>query len=117
MIAVMNYVIGNITAVENMLKRLVLPCRVTANASEVEQAKRIILLGNGAFSACIRNLRSSGLMPILEQQVLKNSVPWPIVGAQMLGSGIVKSVAAGFGWLDMHVERFLLLSNTRILHI
>jgi hypothetical protein len=56
-------------------------------------------------------------MPILEQQVLKNSVPWPIVGAQMLGSGIVKSVAAGFGWLDMHVERFLLLSNTRILHI
>lgn len=119
MIAIIDYDIGNITAVVNMLQRLGLPCKVTANAAEVEQAERIILPGNGAFDACMHNLRASGLLPVLEQQVLQRGVPLLgiCVGAQMLGHGSAEGVAAGLGWMDMRVERFPALPDLRIPHM
>lgn len=119
MIAIVDYDIGNISAVVNMLQRLGLPCRVTANAAELEQAERIILPGNGAFDACMQNLHASGLTPVLEQQVLQRGVPLLgiCVGAQMLGSGSAEGVAPGLGWLDMRVERFPALPDLRIPHM
>lgn len=119
MIAIIDYDIGNIAAVVNMLQRLGLPCRVTANASDVEQAERIILPGNGAFDACMQNLRASSLIPVLEQQVLQRSVPLLgiCVGAQMLGQDSAEGVEPGLGWLNMRVERFPALSDLRIPHM
>lgn len=119
MIAIIDYDIGNITAVVNMLQRLGLPCKVTANAPDVEQAERIILPGNGAFDACMRNLRASGLIPVLEQQVLQRGVPLLgiCVGAQMLGQGSAEGMEPGLGWLNMRVERFPALSDLRIPHM
>lgn len=119
MITIIDYDIGNIAAVVNMLQRLGLPCRVTANASDVEQAERIILPGNGAFDACMQNLRASSLIPVLEQQVLQRGVPLLgiCVGAQMLGHGSAEGLEPGLGWLDMRVERFPVLPNLRIPHM
>lgn len=119
MITIIDYDIGNISAVVNMLQRLGLPCRVTANPAEVEQAERIILPGNGAFDACMQNLRASGMLPSLEEQVLQRNTPLLgiCVGAQMLGSGSAEGVAPGLGWLDMRVERFPELPDLRIPHM
>ena len=119
MIAIIDYDIGNITAVVNMLQRLGLPCRVTANADEVVQAERIILPGNGAFDACMLNFRASGLIPVLEQQVLQRGVPLLgiCVGAQMLGTVSAEGVEPGLGWLNMRVARFPALANLRIPHM
>ena len=119
MIANIDYDIGNIAAVVNMLQRLGQPCKVTANTTEVEQAERIILPGNGAFDACMHNLRASGLLPVLERQVLQRGVPLLgiCVGAQMLGSGSAEGVAPGLGWLDMRVERFPALPDLRVPHM
>lgn len=119
MIAIIDYDIGNITAVVNMLQRLGLPCKVTADAAEVAQAERIILPGNGAFDACMQNLRASGLIPVLEQQVLQRKVPLLgiCVGAQMLGKGSSEGIAPGLGWLDMRVARFPALPDLRVPHM
>lgn len=119
MIAIIDYDIGNIVAVVNMLQRLGLPCRVTAKIDEVMQAERIILPGNGSFDACMRNLHTTGLIPILEQQVLQCGVPLLgiCVGAQMLGHGSAEGVEPGLGWLDMRVERFPELPNLRVPHM
>ena len=119
MIAIIDYDIGNITAVVNMLQRPGLRCQVTAAADAVEQAERIILPGNGAFDACMRNLRASGLIPVLEQQVLRRGVPLLgiCVGAQMLGQGSAEGVEPGLGWMDMRVQRFPALPNLRIPHM
>jgi glutamine amidotransferase len=119
MIAIIDYDIGNIKAVVNMLQRLGLPCKVTANAEEVEHAERIILPGNGSFDACMLNLRATGLVPVLEQQVLLRGVPLLgiCVGAQMLGNISAEGVEAGLGWLKMRVERFPPLPDLRIPHM
>lgn len=119
MIAIIDYDIGNVSAVANMLQRLGAPCQVTARADEVLQAERIILPGNGAFDACMRNLRATGLVPVLEQQVLQRGVPLLgiCVGAQMLGSHSEEGSEPGLGWLDMYVERFPELPGLRIPHM
>lgn len=119
MIAIIDYDIGNVAAVVNMLQRLGVPCCVTAKADEVVQAERIILPGNGSFDACMRNLRASGLVPVLEQQVLHRGVPLLgiCVGAQMLGHGSEEGVESGLGWMDMRVERFPELPDLRVPHM
>lgn len=119
MIAVIDYDIGNITAVVNMLQHLGIASRITSCPVEIEQADRIILPGNGAFDACMQNLRATGLIPVLEQQVLQRDIPLLgiCVGAQMLGHGSAEGEEPGLGWIDMRVERFPSLPNLRIPHM
>lgn len=119
MITVVDYDIGNITAVINMLRRLSLPCKVTASADEILQADRIILPGNGSFDACVKNLRASGLIPVLEERVIQEGVPLMgiCVGAQMLGIDSSEGLMPGLGWLDMNVVRFPSQPKLRIPHM
>ena len=85
----------------------------------MEQAERIILPGNGAFDSCMQNLRASGLIPVLEQQVLQRRIPLLgiCVGAQMLGQGSAEGVEPGLGWMDMQVHRFPVSPGLRIPHM
>lgn len=119
MIAIIDYDIGNIAAVANMLLRLGIRCTITAKPEEVEQAKRIILPGNGSFDACMQNLRSSGLIPVLERKVLEQGTPLLgiCVGAQMLGSESAEGTESGLGWLDMKVRRFPDMPGLRVPHM
>ncbi len=119
MIAIVDYDIGNVGAVLNMLHRLGHQCKITSSASEIMQADRIILPGNGAFDACMLNFRASGLIPVLTQQVFHRGVPLLgiCVGAQMLGHSSAEGREPGLGWLDMHVERFPALPEFRVPHM
>ncbi|UCJ19160.1 imidazole glycerol phosphate synthase subunit HisH [Pseudomonas sp. MM211] len=119
MIAIIDYDIGNVFAVVNMLQRLGVPCKVVARPEEVLQAERIILPGNGSFDACMRNLRETGLIPVLEQQVVQCGVPLLgiCVGAQMLGHSSAEGSECGLGWIDMQVERLPNLPDLRIPHM
>lgn len=119
MIAIIDYDIGNVFAVVNMLQRLGIPCKVVAQADELFRAERIILPGNGSFDACMRNLRASDLLPALEQQVLLRGVPLLgiCVGAQMLGHRSAEGVELGLGWIDMQVEKFPELPDLRVPHM
>ena len=119
MIAIIDYDIGNIAAVANMLLRLGIRCTITAKPEEVEQAERIILPGNGSFDACMQNLRASGLIPVLERKVLEQFTPLLgiCVGAQMLGTESAEGTERGLGWLDMKVRRFPDMIDLRVPHM
>lgn len=119
MIAIIDYNIGNIAAVANMLRHLGVSCKVTENIEDVLQAERIILPGNGAFDACMRNLRASGLIPALERQVLERGIPLLgiCVGAQMLGEGSDEGIEPGLGWVKMQVKRFPAMADLRVPHM
>ncbi len=119
MIVIVDYDIGNIAAVQNMFRRVGVACHVSSRVDDIEQAERIVLPGNGAFDACMLNLKGSGLIPVLESRVLQHGVPLLgiCVGAQMLGHGSAEGVEPGLGWLNMRVERFPVLSNLRVPHM
>lgn len=116
MVAIVDYDIGNVAAVANMFNRLGVPSVVTCKQDQIEKADRIILPGNGAFDACMKNLRASGLIPVLEKCVLQRGVPLLgiCVGAQMLGHSSEEGVEPGLGWIDMAVKRFPTLPDLRI---
>ena len=119
MIAIIDYDIGNLGAVANMLHRIGVPAVITHNPAQIEEATHIVLPGNGAFDPCMRGLRATGLIPLLERRVLRERVPLLgiCVGAQMLGRGSEEGVEPGLGWLDMQVKKFQLLPGLRVPHM
>jgi imidazole glycerol-phosphate synthase subunit HisH len=119
MIAIVDYDIGNLAAVANMLHRVGAASEITADPERIAHAERIVLPGNGAFDACMRNLRASGLIPLLERRVLGDAVPLLgiCVGAQMLGQGSEEGSEPGLGWLPMRTCRFPALPGLRVPHM
>lgn len=119
MIAIIDYDIGNLAAVSNMLHRLGVPCEITACSERIEAADKIILPGNGAFDACMRNLNISGLIPLLKQKVLVENTPLLgiCVGAQMLGHDSEEGNEPGLGWVNMRIKRFPSLPGLRVPHM
>jgi imidazole glycerol-phosphate synthase subunit HisH len=119
MIAIVDYNIGNLAAVANMLSRIGAANRITASAADIADADQIILPGNGSFDACMRNLRASGLLHVLEKKVLREHTPLLgiCVGAQMLGIASAEGVEPGLGWIDMRVRRFPSMPALKVPHM
>lgn len=119
MIAIVDYDVGNLSAILNMYKRLGLICEITSDPVKIKSADKIILPGNGAFDACMQGLRKTGLVSLLEERVLEHHIPLLgiCVGAQMLGHGSEEGVEPGLGWIDMQIKRLPNLPKLRIPHM
>ena len=63
MIAVLDYKIGNIGSVSNMLRHIGVKHVVADSPEKLENADKIILPGIGSFDPCVKALRESGLLP------------------------------------------------------
>jgi imidazole glycerol-phosphate synthase subunit HisH len=60
-IAVLDYGIGNLRSAEKALQHVGAAARLVTDPAEVEAADAVVLPGVGAFGACARALRDSGL--------------------------------------------------------
>jgi imidazole glycerol-phosphate synthase subunit HisH len=60
-IAVLDYGIGNLRSAEKALQHVGAAARLVTDPAEVEAADAVVLPGVGAFGACARALRQSGL--------------------------------------------------------
>ncbi len=74
MIAIISYGVGNLFSLSSSLNYLGLENKITASAEEIALADRIILPGVGAFADAKAKLESTGLVPVLAEQV-KNGKP------------------------------------------
>ena len=76
MITIINYGMGNLGSVQNMLKRIGVATKITSNIKEIEQAEKILLPGVGAFDAAIRKIDEYNLRPVLNYKALEQKVPF-----------------------------------------
>lgn len=75
MIVVIDYGVGNIASVLNMLKRVGAKAKASDSREDIEQAEKLILPGVGAFDAGMQTLRKSGLVDVLTEQVMIKRKP------------------------------------------
>ena len=108
MITIIDYGVGNIKSIQNMLKRIGVTSKLTNSIEEVLAAEKLILPGVGHFDYGIRQLRKSGLIECLEKRVLEDKVPLLgiCLGAQMLGNTSEEGTEKGLGWIDMDIVHF-----------
>jgi glutamine amidotransferase len=87
-IAVLDYGIGNLRSAEKALQHVGAAARLVADPAVVEAADAVVLPGVGAFGACARALRESGLEPVARAAIAAG-VPFLAVciGFQLLYEG------------------------------
>ena len=88
MIAVLDYGIGNLRSAQKALQRMGADARLTADPDVVGRADGVVLPGAGAFGACARALRDSGL-DVLARKAVDAEVPFLAIciGMQLLYEG------------------------------
>jgi glutamine amidotransferase len=107
MIAIVDYGSGNVAAIADIYKRLKVAHAVTRDHAELREAERYILPGVGAFDTTMRCLQDSGLVTLLNEQVLGRGKKalGICVGMQILGSSSDEGSLPGLGWIPGHIRR------------
>ncbi len=108
MIVIIDYGLGNLGSIANMLKKIGTTAMVSSDPEIIRQAEKLILPGVGAFDSGMNNLNERGLIPVLNDLVLIKKVPilGLCLGMQLLTSRSEEGQAAGLGWLEAESVRF-----------
>ena len=108
MITIIDYGTGNIRAIENMLRVLGHESRISGVPEEISSASKIILPGVGHFDYGMRQLRSRGLIDVLDEAAKSRQVPvlGICLGAQLLTRGSDEGTEPGLGWVSAETRRF-----------
>jgi glutamine amidotransferase len=120
-VGIINYGMGNLRSVANAFESLGCRVEVLNEPEALHCVDRIVLPGVGAFGDGIRNLRSSGWVPMLEERVLRAKMPFLglCLGMQLLASrGTEHGEWEGLGWIPGVVRRLVPVdASVRVPHI
>lgn len=108
-VVVIDYGVGNIASIANMLEKAGAQVRVATTLEAVEKAPSLLLPGVGAFDTCRSALdRIEGLADLLRQRALEAGVPilGVCVGMQLLASGSEEGLLPGLGLIPGRAKQF-----------
>ena len=107
MITVVDYGVGNIGAILNMLDYLDIDAQASGDPDVLELADQLILPGVGAFDKAMSTLRARKLIEPLNRAVLERKVPvlGVCLGMQLLTRRSEEGNEAGLAWIDAEVRR------------
>jgi glutamine amidotransferase len=107
-IVIVDYGMGNVGSILNMLRKFGEPCALTARAADLLEADGVILPGVGAFDAGVESLQRHGLFDVLRGDVMRREVPvlGICLGMQLLTCGSEEGRLPGLGVIDAHTRRF-----------
>lgn len=119
MITIVNYGLGNLGSIQNMLKRIGVESVIASNYDEVKKAEKIILPGVGKFDAGMKGIEKADIKEILDYKALSEKVPvlGICLGMQLLTGKSQEGTLPGLGWIDAEVLRFNLNSNFKVPHM
>lgn len=108
MIVIVDYGVGNVGSIVNMLRRGGASAIVSAKSEEIRSADGLILPGVGAFDAGMKQLAGTGLMEALSEAVLGRKTPilGICMGMQLFMRASEEGDLPGLGWIDGEVVRF-----------
>ncbi len=108
MIAIVDYKMGNLGSIRNMLKKVGYPSVITSDASEIEKASMLILPGVGTFDTAMTHINEMGMLDVLNEKVLDKKTPilGICLGIQLLTRRSEEGKLPGLGWIDGETVRF-----------
>lgn len=114
MITIINYGMGNLGSVQNMLKRIGVKSIITSDINEIEKAEKILLPGVGAFDAAISKIDELNLRPILTYMAKEKKVPFLgiCLGMQLLTESSEEGVLKGLNFVPAKTIKFKFPENS-----
>lgn len=108
MITVVDYGMGNLGSIQNMLKRIGVATIVTADLQAIGEASKIILPGVGAFDNAMTRINNSDLREVLDRKAFVERVPvlGICLGMQLLTRGSEEGELPGLSWIPAVTRRF-----------
>ena len=108
MITIVDYGLGNLVSVKNMLKKLGVKATITDNISEINSSQKLILPGVGSFDNGMNLINQKNLLEVLNQKVLVEKIPvlGICLGMQLLCKCSEEGYEKGLGWIDAEVIKF-----------
>lgn len=120
MITIVDYGMGNLGSLVNMLKRVGAQSQVVSDPNEIAKAKKIILPGVGAFDSAMQRINEApGLRETLDRKALVEKTPLlgVCLGMQLLTYGSEEGEIPGLGWIAGAARRFPREGGLKVPHM
>ncbi|NVK18575.1 MAG: imidazole glycerol phosphate synthase subunit HisH [Methylocystaceae bacterium] len=110
MISIVNYGVGNLGSIANMLSYIGVESQIISSAEEILASDKLILPGVGAFANAMKELNARGFIDPLNEAVLDKKTPvlGICLGMQLLCDGSEEGQAEGLGlgWIKGVAKKF-----------
>jgi len=108
MVVIVDYGMGNLGSIRNMLKKLGAPVTVSGDPVVIAQATQLILPGVGAFCTGMQRLSNLNLASALNDQVRNKRTPTlgVCLGMQLMTRHSEEGDVEGLGWINARTVRF-----------
>lgn len=109
MIAILDYKVGNLASIRNMLKKVgYADAVITDDPAVIAKADKYILPGVGHFDFGMQHLNTSGFLDTVKEAVLDRKKPilGICLGAQLLTKHSEEGDIPGLGWIDGETVKF-----------
>jgi len=118
-IVIIDYGMGNLGSVLNMLKKVGAEATISSDPRILVSAQKLILPGVGAFDNGMKCLTKSGLIDVLREKVLRQETPilGICLGLQLFTKMSEEGSFPGLGWIDAETIRFQFSSESNGLKI
>lgn len=108
MIIIVDYNVGNIRSIQNMLSYLGYESKISTHKEDIELATKLILPGVGSFDTGMKNIKSLGLDTIIKDKVLFKDIPilGICLGAQLMLEKSDEGKEKGLSIIEGNVRSF-----------
>lgn len=115
-LAIVDYGIGNLGSIANMLKRIGISPAIASSPEGIRDAKSLILPGVGSFDAAMSQLNNSGLRAMLDDAALIRKIPIMgiCLGMQLMTLSSEEGKLPGLGWINANTRKFKSNSNNQM---
>jgi glutamine amidotransferase len=115
-IVIIDYGMGNVGSINNMLKYLGTRAVISADREDIKIADKLILPGVGHFDRAMDNINNKQLLELLNEMALIKKVPFLgiCLGMQLMCNSSEEGSAKGLGFVDAAVKRFSFPDNNEL---